>query len=83
MKNYIVVALVCQGLGNNLFRAGEECKEEQFAPGHADKLVEQGFLKLKEDSPEESNESDLAAGAAEAAAAAAAEAEAAAKGKKK
>ena len=48
MKTYIVVALVCQGLGNNIFRAGDECQEDQFPAGHAEKLVEQGFLAEKQ-----------------------------------
>jgi hypothetical protein len=45
MKKYIVVALSVGGLSNKIFNSGDAVDEDNFEPGHADALVEQGFLK--------------------------------------
>lgn len=57
-KTYIVIALSVGGLGNKIFKSGDEVKENNFYEGHADKLVDQGFLKLKEEKKEDSQSKD-------------------------
>lgn len=45
MKQYIVIALSVGGLNNKIFNSGDTVNDKQFVQGHAEKLVEQGFLK--------------------------------------
>lgn len=45
MPKYIVVALCVGAKSNKIFYAGEEVSEDAFDEGHAEALVEQGFLK--------------------------------------
>ena len=44
MKEYIVIALSVGGLNNKIFNSGDIVNDKQFVQGHAEKLVEQGFL---------------------------------------
>lgn len=44
MKEYIVIALSVGGLNNKIFNSGDTVNDKQFVQGHAEKLVEQGFL---------------------------------------
>lgn len=45
MKEYKVIALSVGGLNNKIFNSGDIVNDKQFVQGHAEKLVEQGFLK--------------------------------------
>lgn len=45
MKEYKVIALSVGGLNNKIFNSGDTVNDKQFVQGHAEKLVEQGFLK--------------------------------------
>lgn len=45
MSKYIVVALSVGAKSNKIFYAGEEVSGDAFDEGHAEALVEQGFLK--------------------------------------
>lgn len=44
MKEYKVIALSVGGLNNKIFNSGDTVNDKQFVQGHAEKLVEQGFL---------------------------------------
>lgn len=51
MAKYIVIALACGGLGNRVFRAGDEAKSGDFQ--NPEELVKKGFLKeIEGDEPE-------------------------------
>lgn len=45
MKQYKVIALSVGGRANKIFSAGDTVTEENFIPGRASELEEQGFLK--------------------------------------
>ena len=55
VKQYIVVALSCSGINGAIYRNGQEVKETDFPPGHAEKYVEDGHIKPLEskDGPED------------------------------
>lgn len=44
MAKYKVKALYLGGLGNKVFKSGDEVDDKQFPEGNAQKLVEKGFL---------------------------------------
>lgn len=44
MANYKVISASLGGLGNKVFKAGDNVTEKNFSKGNAPKLVEQGFL---------------------------------------
>jgi hypothetical protein len=52
MPNYKVIALSVGGLGNKVFKLGDEVKDTNFPRGHADELVTKGFLAKIEDPKE-------------------------------
>ncbi len=43
MNHYKVLVLAVNGK-RGIFRSGDEVNEDNFPPGHAEKLVEQGYL---------------------------------------
>lgn len=49
LKTYKVVALTVGGRGKKIFSAGDQVNENDFAPGVADQLVHQGYLKLSDE----------------------------------
>ncbi len=62
MAKYKVVALSVGAMSNKIFRSGEVVEDTAFPIGHAEHLVNEGFLKPYEPELEKTPAGDLPAG---------------------
>lgn len=52
MAKYKVKSLYLGGLGNKIFKSGDEVTEKNFPQGNAEKLCKKGFLEKVNEKPE-------------------------------